>query len=75
MITPYGFGGLPPSPKGVASTHTLLGVTLLANAVGKILDKAIGLVLRMRPLLDYIVSPEQKAFQTRKYIAENTQLV
>ena len=31
--------------------------------------------MRMRPVLDYIVSPEQKAFQTRKYIAENTQLV
>ena len=45
----------------------------VANAVGKILEKAM--VLRMRPLLDYIVSPEQKAFQTRKYIAENTQLV
>ena len=45
----------------------------VANAVGKILEKAM--VLRMRPLLNYIVSPEQKAFQSRKYIAENTQLV
>ena len=33
------------------------------------------MVLRMRPLLKYIVSDEQKAFQPRKYIAENTQLV
>ena len=45
----------------------------VANAIGKILEKAM--VISMRPLLDYIVSPEQKAFQTRKYIAENTQLV
>ena len=45
----------------------------VANAVGKILEKAM--VLRMRPLLDHVISPEQKAFQQRKYIAENTQLV
>ena len=45
----------------------------VANAVGKIMEKAM--VLSMRPLLPYIVSPEQKAFQPNKYIAENTQLV
>ena len=33
------------------------------------------MVISMKPLLTYIVSPEQKAFQARKYIAENTQLV
>jgi ribonuclease HI len=45
----------------------------VANAVSKILEKTM--VLSLRPLLDYVVSPEQKAFQQRKYIAENTQLV
>ena len=45
----------------------------VANSVGKILEKTMALSLR--PLLDYVVSPEQKAFQLRKYIAENTQFV
>ena len=33
------------------------------------------MVIGIRPLLEYIVSPDQKAFQPGKYIAENTQLV
>ena len=42
----------------------------VANAVARIMEKVM--VIGIRPLLEYIVSPDQKAFQPGKYIAENT---
>ena len=45
----------------------------VANAEARIMEKVM--VIGIRPLLEYIVSPDQKAFQPGKYIAENTQLV
>ena len=59
--------------KGIRSDLKHYRPIAVANAVTKILEKAM--VLSIRPLVRHLVSPDQKAFQSDKYIAENTQLV
>ena len=59
--------------KGIRSDLKHYRPIAVANAVTKILEKAM--VLSIRPLIRHLVSPDQKAFQSDKYIAENTQLV
>ena len=59
--------------KGIRSDLIHYRPIAVANAVTKILEKAM--VISIRPLIRHLVSPDQKAFQSDKYIAENTQLI